>query len=69
MDPITLGVAALVVLVLLIAIRIPIAYAMILVGGVGIVMVNGLPILLSQMKTLGWGISRITVCPSFPCSS
>ncbi|AZQ69581.1 TRAP transporter large permease [Silicimonas algicola] len=68
MDPITLGVAALVVLVLLIAIRIPIAYAMILVGGVGIVMVNGLPILLSQMKTLGWGIFSnygLSVVPMF----
>jgi len=68
MDPITLGVLALVVLVLLIAIRIPIAYAMILVGGVGIVLVNGLPILLSQMKTLGWGIFSnygLSVVPMF----
>ena len=68
MDPVTLGILSLVVLVLLIAIRIPIAYAMILVGGVGIVWVNGAPILMSQLKTLTWGIFSnygLSVVPMF----
>ncbi len=68
MDPITLGILSLVVLIGLIAIRIPIAYAMILVGGVGIMMVNGPLILMSQMKTLAWGIFSnygLSVVPMF----
>ncbi|MCB1365778.1 MAG: TRAP transporter large permease [Rhodobacteraceae bacterium] len=54
-DPITLGILGLVVLVGLIAIRMPIAYAMILVGGIGTMLVNGPALVLSQMKTLAWG--------------
>jgi tripartite ATP-independent transporter DctM subunit len=68
MDPITLGVLGLVALIALIAIRVPIAYSMILVGGVGIAYMNGYPILLSQMKTLGWGIFSnygLSVVPMF----
>ncbi|MAM38520.1 MAG: C4-dicarboxylate ABC transporter permease [Erythrobacter sp.] len=54
-DPLSLGVIALVVLVVLIAIRIPIAYAMILVGGVGIMLVNGVAPVFNQLKTLAYG--------------
>jgi len=68
MDPVSLGIMSLVVLIGLIAVRIPIAYAMILVGGVGIMMVNGPLILMSQMKTLSWGIFSdygLSVVPMF----
>ena len=68
MDPISLGILGLVVLVGLIIVRVPIAYAMILVGGVGIVYMNGLQILLSQLKTLGWGLFSnysLSVVPMF----
>lgn len=68
MDPVSLGIISLVVLIGLIAVRIPIAYAMILVGGVGIMMVNGPLILMSQMKTLSWGIFSdygLSVVPMF----
>ncbi|MHA3976680.1 TRAP transporter large permease [Halovulum sp. GXIMD14794] len=67
-DPTTLGLIALAVLVVLIAIRIPIAYAMILVGGVGIALVNGPALLLSQLKTLAYGqfsIYDLSVVPMF----
>ncbi|ETX13037.1 C4-dicarboxylate ABC transporter permease [Roseivivax halodurans JCM 10272] len=67
-DPVTLGIIALVALVLLIAIRIPIAYSMILVGGVGIALVNGPQLLLSQLKTLAYGqfsIYDLSVVPMF----
>ncbi|MEM1315859.1 MAG: TRAP transporter large permease subunit, partial [Pseudomonadota bacterium] len=46
----------------------PIAYAMILVGGVGILIVNGAAPVLSQLKTLAWGqftIYSLTVVPMF----
>lgn len=68
MDPITLGILGLVVLVGLIAIRIPIAYSMILVGGIGTVLVNGWLPVLSQLKTLGWGVFSnygLSVVPMF----
>ena len=68
MDPVTMGIAALIILVVLIAIRIPIAYAMILVGGVGIMIVNGPALVLSQLKTLAWGqfsIYSLSVVPMF----
>lgn len=68
MDPITLGVLGLVALITLIILRIPIAYSMILVGGVGIVYLNGHLILFSQLKTLGWGIFSnygLSVVPMF----
>jgi TRAP-type mannitol/chloroaromatic compound transport system permease large subunit len=68
MDPVSLGIASLVILVVLIAIRIPIAYAMILVGGVGIMLVNGPLLVMSQLKTLGWGVFSnygLSVVPMF----
>lgn len=67
-DPITLGILSLVVLIVLIAIRIPIAYGMILVGGVGIALVNGPMLLMSQLKTLAYGqfsIYDLSVVPMF----
>ena len=67
-DPLTLGILALVVLVGLIAIRIPIAYAMILVGGVGIALVNGIAPVFNQLKTLAYGqfsIYDLSVVPMF----
>jgi TRAP-type mannitol/chloroaromatic compound transport system permease large subunit len=68
MEPITLGILGLVILVGLIAIRIPIAYAMILVGGVGVMIVNGPLLVMSQLKTLGWGVFSnygLSVVPMF----
>ncbi|MEQ5871029.1 TRAP transporter large permease [Sagittula sp. NFXS13] len=67
-DPLTLGIAALVVLVALIAIRIPIGYAMILVGGVGIALVNGIAPVFNQLKTLAYGqfsVYDLSVVPMF----
>ena len=68
MDPVLMGVLALVVLVALIAIRMPIAYSMIVVGGVGIIMLNGPLLVMSQLKTLAWGqfsIYSLSVVPMF----
>jgi tripartite ATP-independent transporter DctM subunit len=68
MEPVTLGILSLVALVGLIAIRIPIAYAMILVGGLGVALVNGPMLLMSQFKTLGWGVFSnygLSVVPMF----
>ena len=67
-DPILLGIVALVVLVGLIAIRIPIAYSMILAGGVGIAMVNGIAPVFNQLKTLAYGqfsVYDLSVVPMF----
>ncbi len=67
-DPVTLGLLALAILVGLIAIRMPIAYAMILVGGVGVMLVNGPALVLSQLKTLAYGqfaIYDLSVVPMF----
>ncbi|MEM9430486.1 MAG: TRAP transporter large permease [Pseudomonadota bacterium] len=67
-DPVTLGLVSLAVLVALIAIRMPIAYAMILVGGTGIALVNGPVLVLSQLKTLAYGqfsIYDLSVVPMF----
>jgi tripartite ATP-independent transporter DctM subunit len=67
-DPLMLGIAALVILVALIAIRIPIAYAMILVGGVGIALVNGIAPVFNQLKTLAYGqfsVYDLSVVPMF----
>lgn len=50
-----LGVYGLIVLVALIAIRMPIAYAMILVGGIGAAIVSGPAVILAQLKTLPYG--------------
>jgi tripartite ATP-independent transporter DctM subunit len=49
-----LGVVGLVALIVLIGIRVPIAYAMILVGAVGTVALNGPNVFLNQLKTLGF---------------
>jgi len=67
-DALTSGIAGLVVLVLLIAIRMPIAYAMIIVGGVGVTLLNGSAIFMSQLKTLAYGqfsIFDLSVVPMF----
>ncbi len=67
-EAISLGVGSLVVLVALIALRMPIAYAMILVGGVGIAIVNGPSLLMNQLKTLAYGqfsIYDLSVVPMF----
>jgi tripartite ATP-independent transporter DctM subunit len=67
-DALVLGLGALAVLVILIAIRIPIAYSMILVGGVGTMMLNGPALVFSQLKTLAYGqfsIYDLSVVPMF----
>ena len=68
MEPITLGLIGLAVLIGLIALRMPIAYSMIIVGAVGTVSISGYKILFSQLKTLGYGqfsIYDLTVVPMF----
>lgn len=55
MDSIMVGSLGLATLIGLIAIRVPIAYAMILVGGVGVTVLNGPNIMLSQLKDLAYG--------------
>lgn len=68
MDPIFLGLMGLAVLFVLIIIRIPIAYAMILVGGLGITFINGPALVLNQLKTLAYfqfSIYSLTVVPMF----
>ena len=67
-DALFMGLAGLIVLVVLIAIRMPIAYAMILVGGVGVTLLNGPAIFMSQLKTLAYGqfsIFDLSVVPMF----
>ncbi|MGB8623938.1 MAG: TRAP transporter large permease subunit, partial [Paracoccaceae bacterium] len=67
-DAVSLGLGSLVILVALIAIRIPIAYSMILVGGIGITILNGPTLMLSQLKTLAYGqfaIYDLSVVPMF----
>ena len=62
------GFSGLAVLVFLIAIRMPIAYAMILVGGIGVTLLNGAAIFMSQLKTLAYGqfsIFDLSVVPMF----
>lgn len=68
MDALLIGFAGLGVLVFLIAIRMPIAYSMILVGGVGVTILNGPAIFFSQLKTLAYGqfsIYDLSVVPMF----
>ncbi len=63
-----IGLVGLGALVGLIAIRVPIAYAMMLVGAVGTVVLSGPLILLSQLKTLAYGqfsIYDLSVVPMF----
>lgn len=67
-EALSLGVIGLAVLVALIAIRMPIAYAMILVGGFGITLVDGPALMLNQLKTLAYGqfsIYDLSVLPMF----
>ncbi len=67
-DALTTGFAGLALLVALIAIRLPVAYAMILVGAGGVVWLNGPALLLSQLKTLAYGqfsIYDLSVVPMF----
>jgi len=55
-------------LVGLIAIRVPIAYSMILVGGVGVTVLNGPLIFMSQLKDLAWAqfsVYDLSVVPLF----
>ena len=68
MDPIFLGLLGLAILICLIVVRMPIAYAMIIVGGVGISIINGPALILSQLKTLAYGqfsIYSLSVVPMF----
>lgn len=60
MEPVAVGVLGLGALVALIAIRVPVAYAMIVVGGVGIAVLNGPGIVLSRLKDLAYASSRST---------
>ncbi|MDH3386627.1 MAG: TRAP transporter large permease [Gammaproteobacteria bacterium] len=63
-----IGLIGLVGLFGLIAIRMPIAYAMILVGGIGVSYLNGPGILLSQLKDLTWAqfsVYDLSVVPLF----
>jgi len=62
------GLVGLAALVVLIAIRVPIAHAMILVGATGIAVLSGPAILLSQLKTLTYSqfsIYDLSVLPMF----
>jgi len=62
------GILGLVALVVLIAIRMPIAYSMILVGGVGVSILNGPDIFLAQLKNLAYSqfsIYDLSVVPMF----
>ena len=68
MSELLVGLAGLATLIVLIAIRVPIAFAMMLVGGAGIAILSGTPILLSQLKTLAYGqfsIYDLSVVPMF----
>lgn len=62
------GLVGLVWLIALIAIRIPIAYSMILVGGVGVTVLDGPAIFMSQLKDLAYAqfsIYDLSVVPMF----
>ncbi|MGB0087379.1 MAG: TRAP transporter large permease [Rhodomicrobiaceae bacterium] len=63
-----IGVYGLAALVALIAIRVPVAYAMIVVGSIGTAILSGPAVLLSQLKTLAYGqfsIYDLSVVPMF----
>jgi tripartite ATP-independent transporter DctM subunit len=62
------GLIGLVALIVLIAIRMPIAYSMILVGGIGTSILNGPDIFLAQLKNLAYSqfsIYDLSVVPMF----
>jgi len=68
MDALLIGFLGLGCLVVLIALRMPIAYSMILVGGIGVTILNGPLIFFSQLKTLAYGqfsIFDLSVVPMF----
>ncbi|MEK9725328.1 MAG: TRAP transporter large permease, partial [Rhodospirillaceae bacterium] len=69
MDPnLLIGFAGLGALIALIVIRMPIAYAMIVVGGVGISIISGPAIILSQLKDLAYAqfaTYNLSVVPMF----
>ncbi|MGB7183255.1 MAG: TRAP transporter large permease [Burkholderiaceae bacterium] len=68
MDALAVGFTGLALLVVLIALRMPIAYSMILVGGIGVTILNGPAIFFSQLKTLAYGqfsIFDLSVVPMF----
>jgi len=63
-----IGLGGLVALIGLIAIRMPIAYAMILVGGIGVGILNGPAIFMAQLKDLAYAqfsIYDLSVVPMF----
>ena len=67
-DPLATGLIGLAFLVGFIAIRLPIAYSMILVGAGGMTLVDGPAVVLNQLKTLGYGqfsIYELSVVPMF----
>ncbi len=68
MDSLTIGLVGLAVLIAMIAIRIPIAHAMIIVGGVGTAILTGPAIVLSQLKNLAYAqfsVYDLSVVPMF----
>ena len=68
MESITIGILGLISLLALIAVRIPIAYSMIIVGAAGISFLDGPAILLNQLKDLAYGqfsIYDLSVVPLF----
>ncbi|MGE3652184.1 MAG: TRAP transporter large permease subunit, partial [Reyranellaceae bacterium] len=65
---ILIGLIGLAALVALIVVRVPIAYSMILVGGIGTAILNGPAIVLSQLKNLAYSqfsIYDLSVVPMF----
>ncbi|WP_265520017.1 TRAP transporter large permease [Nitratireductor luteus] len=63
-----IGLSGLGILIVMIVLRMPIAYAMILVGAGGIVTLSGPLVLMSQMKTLAYGVFAnydLSVVPLF----
>ncbi|MCH8106633.1 MAG: TRAP transporter large permease [Proteobacteria bacterium] len=62
------GLSGLGCLIVLIAIRVPIAYSMILVGGIGVTLLSGSAIFMSQLKDLAYiqfSIYSLSVVPMF----
>ncbi|MEP3244726.1 MAG: TRAP transporter large permease [Sneathiella sp.] len=67
-ENLVIGLIGLAALIGLIVIRLPIAYSMIVVGGVGIGVLSGFDILLAQLKDLAWAqfsIYDLSVVPMF----
>ena len=68
MESITVGILGLISLLALIAVRVPIAYSMIIVGAAGISFLDGPAILFNQLKDLAYGqfsIYDLSVVPLF----